>query len=99
MMSTQISQSEKTICSTLQTRIERLRLEKTRLLDEWSQAMKRAYHVPVCDRQDVLHVVGQRYSDLVDAVESHITILKCCRGEFPPRIEHLLLRTGRQEIH
>ena len=95
----QISPSQQMTCNDLQNRIERLKMERTRLLDEWSLAMKRAYHVPVCDRQDVLQVLGERYSDLVDAVESHITILKVSRGEFPPRIQHLLLRTGRQGIH
>jgi len=99
IISQQISPSQTTTCNTLQIRIERLSLERSRLLDEWSLAMKRAYHVPACDRHDVLQVVGDRYSELVDAVESHITVLKCCRGEFPPRLEHLLLRTGRQAIH
>ncbi len=83
----------------LQRRIERLEQEKIRLLDEWSLAMKRAYRVPLPHRQVALQTVGQRYSDLVDAVESHIMTLKASRGEFPPRIEHLLLRTGRQGIH
>jgi regulator of PEP synthase PpsR (kinase-PPPase family) len=80
--------------STLQDRIEQMKQEKAQLLDEWSQAMKRAYHVPVPYRRDVLHAVGRRYGDLVDAVESHITTLKASRGEFAPRLERLLLRTG-----
>jgi hypothetical protein len=78
-----------------QDRIARLKQEKSRLLDEWSQAMKRAYHVPVPYRHDVLLAVGKRYSTLVDAIESHITTLKTSIGEFLPRMEHLLLRTGR----
>lgn len=95
MMPRQISPSPKKIRNTLQVRIERLKQEKVRLLDEWSQAMKLAYDVPILYRHDVVQVVGEKYSDLVDAVESHITILKVSRGEFSPRIEHLLLRTGR----
>jgi len=81
-----------------QDRIARLKQEKSRLLDEWSQAMKRAYHVPAPYRHDVLLAVGKRYSTLVDAIESHITTLKTSIGEFPPRMEHLLPRTGRYGI-
>jgi len=82
----------------LQNRIVRLNQEKTRLLNEWSQAMKLAYHVPIPYRQDVLLAVGQKYSSLVDAVESHVTTLKASICEPPPGIEHLLLRTGREGI-
>lgn len=82
-----------------QNRIERLKQEKVRLMDEWSEAMKRAYRVPVSHRHDVLQTVGQRYSALVDAIESHITTLKASKGEFSSRIEHLLLKTGRQNIN
>ena len=99
MMLTQISPGQEMPWNTLQGRIERLKQEKVRLLDEWRQAMRRAYHVPSPYRHDVLQVVGERYSDLVDAVESHIRTLKASRGGFPPRIEHLLLHTGRQVIH
>jgi len=83
----------------LQTRIERLNREKVRLLDEWSQATKQVYRAPIPYRYDALQTVGNRYSDLVDAVDAHITTLKATRGEFTPRIEHLLLRTGRLGIH
>lgn len=83
----------------LQHRIERLKQEKVRLLDEWSLATKRVYCVPTPYRNDALQTVGNRYSDLVDAVEAQITTLKTFRGEFTPRIEWLLIRTGRQGIH
>ena len=95
MMPRQAPLSQNKTWDALQDRIARLKQEKIRRLDEWRQAMKRAYHVPAPYRHDVLLAVGKRYSALVDAVESHITILKTSIGEFPPRIEHLLLRTGR----
>ncbi len=97
-MASRQSPSTQEAGNTLQDRIERLKKEKVRLLDEWDQAMKRAYRVPAPHRHHVLQTVGKRYSDLVDAIESHITALKASRGEFPPRIERLLLRTGRQGI-
>jgi hypothetical protein len=36
MTSKQISPSQQMACNTLQNRIERLKMERTRLLDEWS---------------------------------------------------------------
>ncbi|MFZ5916003.1 MAG: hypothetical protein ACOYZ7_03645 [Chloroflexota bacterium] len=83
----------------LQVRIERLMQEKVRLLDEWSKATKQAYLAPVPYRYDAIKNVGHRYSDLVDAVDAHINTLRAARGEFPSRIEQVLLRTGRQGIH
>ena len=99
MLLRQASPSQDKIGDSLQDRIERLNQEKTRLLDEWSQAMKRAYHVPPPYRHDAVMAVGQRYSGLVDAVEDHVITLKASAGEFPLRMEHLLLRTGRQRVH
>lgn len=95
MMPRQASLSRDGTWEALQDRIARLTQEKARLLDEWSQAMKRAYHVPIPYRHDVLLVVGQRYSSLVDAVESHITTLKTSIGEPSPRMDHLLPRAER----
>ncbi len=98
MISSQVFPCQRKAWNTLQDRIERLKQEKARLLDEWSLAMKRAYHTPTPYRHDVLRAVGDKYSDLIDVVESHIITLKASRGEFPSRLEHLLLRTGRQGI-
>ncbi|OQY25098.1 MAG: hypothetical protein B6I34_02830 [Anaerolineaceae bacterium 4572_32.1] len=79
----------------LQARIERLKREKKRLLDEWELAVKQIYHAPAPYRYDALQTVGDRYADLVDVIEGQITTLKISRGEFTPRIERLLMRTGR----
>lgn len=95
MMPRQAPPSQEKTWNTLPDRIERLKLVKVCLLDEWSQAMKQAYRAPLSDRHDVLQVVEKRYSDLVDVVESHIMTLKASTNEFSPRIERLLLRTGR----
>jgi hypothetical protein len=79
----------------LQTRIERLAQAKIRLLDEWSLAMKRIYPVPGPDRDDALRIVGDRYGDAIGVLEAHIMTLKTTRGDATPRIEHLLMHTGR----
>jgi len=85
--------------NTLQARIERLAQAKIRLLDEWSLAMKQIYCVPAPDRDDALRIVGDRYSDAIDALEAHITTLKTTRGDSTPRIERLLMDTGRPGTH
>lgn len=71
-MPRQISPSREKLWNSLQCRIDRLNQEKVRLLDEWAQAMKRVYLVPASYRYDVIQVVDERYSDLIDAIESHI---------------------------
>jgi hypothetical protein len=71
-MPRQISPSQEKLWNSLQCRIDRLNQEKVRLLDEWAQAMKRVYLVPACYRYDAIQVVDERYSDLIDAIESHI---------------------------
>jgi uncharacterized protein YukE len=84
--------------NSLQARIERLMEEKVRLLDEWSEASKRAYCAPTPYRHDAFQKVGDKYSDLVDTLDAHINTLKANNGDFTPRIERLLMRTGRQSI-
>ena len=95
MMPKQISPVQGEARNTLQDRIDRLNQTKIHLFNEWDQAMKRAYHVPASHRHNVLQIVGKRYSELIDTIETHVTILKSSGGEFPSRIEHLLLRTDR----
>lgn len=85
--------------NSLQARIERLMQEKVRLLDEWSEASKRAYCAPPPYRHDAFQKVGAKYSDLVDTLDAHIDTLKASNGDFTPRIERLLMRTGRQSIY
>jgi hypothetical protein len=75
-MPRQISPSQEKLWNSLQCRIDRLDQEKVRLLDEWAQAMKRIYLVPACYRYDAIQVVDERYSDLIDAIESHIRTIE-----------------------
>jgi hypothetical protein len=83
----------KTTWNALQNRIDQLEQEKVRLLVEWDHAMKRVHCAPPPYRHDALQTVRDKYSDLVDALEAHITTLQASRGEFTPRIDRLLTQT------
>ena len=62
--------------NTPQARIERLTQEKIRLFKEWRQAINRAYFAPAPYCYDAVHTLVNRYRELVDAVQAHITMLE-----------------------